>query len=482
MKRSGGWAWAFLSILWATSAGAAGAERAAAPGAAGEAQRPNVILILADDLGYGDLGSYGQRHIKTPHLDRLAAEGMRFTSFYAGSPVCAPSRCVLLTGRHTGHAFIRNNRELKTEGQTPLPADTVTLATVLKQAGYRTGCVGKWGLGGPGSEGEPGDGRLGFDLFYGYLCQRKAHRHYPDHLWRNGEKIVLPENADNRRGAYAHDLLTNEAMEFVGKARPGEPFFLYLAYTIPHFDLDVPDDSIAPYAGQWDEPTLPMGNYRPQPRPRAAYAGMISRMDRDVGRLLAMLKKKNLDDDTLILFTSDNGATFLKGLDSAFFNSNGPLRGFKADLWEGGLRVPMIARWPGQIKAGSTSDLPAAFWDVMPTLAELADQQPPRPTDGVTLLPTLLGRAAEQPPRDYLYWEFPAGPGWQAVRIGDWKGVRQNVRQKPNGPIQLFDLKSDRGETTNRAAAHPDVVKRMAEIMKTARTESTEFPLYGPAK
>jgi arylsulfatase A-like enzyme len=438
------------------------------------APRPNVVFILADDLGYGDLGCYGQKHIATPNIDKLATEGMRFTQFYAGNAVCAPSRCTLLTGLHSGHAFVRDNREVKPEGQVPLPAGTITVARLLKDVGYRTACIGKWGLGGPGSTGEPN--KMGFDHFFGYLCQSKAHHFYPEYLWRNAGKVLFPENAGNRKGVYSHDLMTTEALEFVDKAKAGEPFFLYLAYTIPHFDLDVPDDSMKPYDGKWDEPKLPMGNYLPQDRPRAAYAGMISRMDRDIGRLMAALKAKGLDDNTLVIFTSDNGATFLKGLDSAFFNSCGPLRGFKGDLYEGGIRVPMIARWPGKVAAGAVNDAVGAFWDVMPTLVDLAGAPTPKNTDGVSLAPVLVGGGA-RPGRGHLYWEFPQKAGAQAVRIGNWKGVRQNVKKAPEGPIELYDLVADVGETKDVAAEHPDVVKRMAEIMRTDRTESAEFPL-----
>jgi arylsulfatase A len=440
-------------------------------------RRPNVIFILADDLGYGDLGCYGQKIIQTPNIDRLAGEGMRFTQFYAGSPVCGPSRCTLLTGLHTGHAFVRDNREIKPEGQIPLPEGTVTLPKLLKQAGYRTACVGKWGLGGPGSSGEPD--KQGFDHFFGYLCQRVAHSYYPDYLWRNGEKVMLPENADGKRGTYTHDLLTREALEYVEKADANQPFFLYLAFTIPHFDLDVPDDSMAPYRGKWEEPKLPMGAYRAQPEPRATYAGMIARMDRDVGRLMELLKRKGLDENTLVFFTSDNGPTLLKGLDVKSFGSAGGLRGLKEDVYEGGIRVPMIARWPGKIAPGSTSDLPAAFWDVMPTLLELAGAPAAEKIDGVSFLPTILGRPGQKS-HEYLYWEFPAKIGQQAVRLGDWKGVRVNLKKKPDAPVELYDLKTDPGETKDVASSHPEIVTRISEIMKSGRTESAEFPLYGP--
>jgi arylsulfatase A-like enzyme len=443
-------------------------------GAARAAERPNIIFILADDLGYGDLGCYGQKYIQTPNIDRLAAEGMKFTQFYAGNAVCAPSRCTLITGLHAGHAFVRDNREIKPEGQIAIPEGSNSVAKTLKSAGYTTACIGKWGLGGPGSTGEPN--KQGFDYFYGYLCQRIAHSYYPDYLWRNTEKVMFPENAGGKKGGvYSHDLMTKEAMEFVEKSRPDQPFFLYLPYTVPHFDLDVPEDSMKPYEGKWEEPALPMGSYHAQSKPRAAYAGMISRMDRDIGRMMELLKRKGIDQNTLVIFTSDNGATFLKGLDSKFFNSAGGLHGYKADLYEGGIRVPMIARWPGKIAPGSTSDFAAAFYDVLPTLAELAGATPPANVDGLSFVPTLLGKP--QKPHEYLYWEFTEKAGQQAVRMGDWKGVRRNVKKMPEGPIELYDLKTDPAESKDLAADHPDVVAKIAEIMRSGRTESKEFPL-----
>lgn len=444
------------------------------------ARKPNFIFILADDLGYGDLGCYGQRKIRTPHIDRLAAEGVRFTQFYSGAPVCAPARCTLLTGLHTGHSYIRDNGELPTEGQRPIPASTVTLAEVLKSAGYRTGVVGKWGLGGPGTEGEPN--RQGFDHWFGYLCQREAHRFYPQHLWRNGEKIILQQNQGGRRGQYSHDLVAEEAMKFVRDsadgANGGTPFFLYVAFTTPHVDLDAPDDSMAPYLGLWEENPFPGNHYRAEARPRAAYAGMVSRMDRDVGRLMALLKELGLDDDTLVMFSSDNGPSYAGGADAPFFNSAGPLRGLKGDLYDGGIRVPLVARWPGKIAPGTTTDHVAAFWDVMPTVAQAAGAQMPKdlPIDGVSFLPTLLGQGGQRA-HDHLYWESPARRGAQAVRIGDWKGVRLNVKRDPMAKVHLFNLKDDVAESRDVAAAHPEVVERVERVMREGRTESPIWPL-----
>ncbi len=408
-----------------------------------KARKPNIIFIMADDLGYAELGSYGQRKIRTPNLDRLAAEGVRFTQFYSGSTVCAPSRCCLLTGKHTGHAYIRDNGELPTEGQRPLPRDTPTMGRVLQRAGYTTGVIGKWGLGGPGSTGEPN--RQGFDHWFGYLCQRQAHNYYPTYLWRNGQKVPLdnptfsahqrlgsvpdaPGGFDRFKGSsYAPDLMINEALKFV-RENQKRPFFLYYATIVPHLAIQVPDDSLAEYTNKWPEtPYLSDRGYLPHPTPRAGYAAMITRMDRDIGRLLALLEKLGLADDTLVMFTSDNDATFdIGGYDPKFFKGTGPLRGHKTNLYEGGIRVPLIARWPGHTRPGMTANHIAALWDVLPTLAEIAGVQPRSDTDGVSFLPTLLGRPAQKQ-HPYLYWEFRSGGGSQAVRMGRWKGLRRNL-------------------------------------------------------
>jgi arylsulfatase A-like enzyme len=463
------------------------AALAAAPAGAADApaHKPNFVFILADDLGFGDVGCYGQQKIRTPHIDRLAADGMRFTHFYAGAPVCAPSRCTLLTGLHTGHAYIRDNGELPTEGQRPIPTSTVTLAEVLKSAGYHTGVVGKWGLGGPGTEGEPN--RQGFDHWFGYLCQREAHRYYPGHLWRNGEKVVLEQNLNGARGQYAHDLIAAEALRFLRDAAPhtrgGTPFFLYVAFTIPHVDLDAPPDSIKPYLGRWEEKPFPGDHYRAEPNARAAYAAMVSRMDRDVGRISALLKELGLDDETLVMFSSDNGPSYAGGADAAFFRSAGPFRGLKGDLYDGGIHVPLVARWPGRIAAGTNSDHVAAMWDVMPTLAEAGAANIPRDLqiDGISFLPALLGRPGQKE-HDHLYWESPAKQGAQAVRTGDWKGVRIGLKRNPGAKVQLFNLKQDVAESRDVAADHPDIVGRIDRIMREGRTESPLWPLLPAAK
>jgi arylsulfatase len=459
---------------------------------------PNIIFILADDLGYGELGSYGQTKIRTPNIDRLAAEGMRFTQHYSGSPVCAPSRAVLLTGLHTGHAYIRDNDEmsergdvwhdLSLEGQRPLPANTYTIGTMLQDAGYTTGAIGKWGLGGPGSSGEPN--RQGFDHWYGYLCQRIAHGYYPPYLWRNTEKHVLeneyvyphqrlPEDADPSDPnsyepysgtQYSMDLMAQEALDFI-RRNSEEPFFLYLPFPVPHVALQVPEESLAEYDGAFPEtPYIGDRAYLPHRTPHAAYAAMITRMDREIGRIRTLLEELGLDDKTLIIFTSDNGPTFNGGTDSEFFNSAGPLRGLKTQLYEGGIRVPLIAWWPQLVEAGSTSDHVSAFWDFLPTFAELVGTEVPTDVDGLSLLSTLFGRSDEQARHEYLYWEYH---GRQAVRLGDWKGYRTSV----DSPIELYDLAADIGETRDVADLHPDVVARIAAIMQSGRTESELFPL-----
>ncbi|TDJ76381.1 MAG: N-acetylgalactosamine-6-sulfatase [Planctomycetota bacterium] len=470
----------------------------AAPSVAGQARVPNIVYILADDLGYGELGCYGQTKIRTPNLDRLAAEGVRFTQHYSGSPVCAPSRCVLMTGLHTGHAYVRGNKEMggwgpdEPEGQLPLPDEAVTVAELLQARGYATCAVGKWGLGGPGSSGHPNN--QGFDLFYGLLCQRVAHNYYPTHLWRNSDVDVLdgnrwfsahqklsqaPEDRDDYlayAGArYAPDEMLEEALGFVRK-HAREPFFLYYATPVPHAALQVPEDSLADYAGRLDDgPYLGQQGYLPHPEPRAAYAAMVTRMDRDVGRLLALLRDLGLEDDTLVMFSSDNGPTFNGGTDSEFFESNGPLSGLKCSLYEGGVRVPMIARWPGKIRAGTTTDHVSAFEDVLPTLVEVAGGEVPAGLDGLSFLPTLLGED-DQEERAYLYWEYPEVDGQQAVRMGRWKAVRRNLKQGQLA-VALYDLDSDVAEEHDVAAEQPEVVARIEAIMRAARTPSEHFPI-----
>jgi arylsulfatase A len=465
-------------------------------------RKPNIVFILADDLGYGDLGCFGQKKIRTPNLDRLASEGMRFTQHCSGNAVCAPSRCVLLTGRHPGHAWIRNNQEVQPEGQPPIPADTVTVAKLLKTQGYSTAAIGKWGLGFPGSEGDPL--RQGFDRFFGYNCQRHAHNHFPTYLWDNDRRIQLnnpefaahqrlPDGADRsdpasyRRYAgndYAPDRLRDAALQFIRGNRE-RPFFLYFATTIPHLALQVPEDSLAGYKGAWPDPPYAGGNsYLPHPYPRAAYAAMIARMDRDVGRIAELVSELRLDENTIFVFTSDNGPLYgrLGGTDCEFFQSAGGLRGRKGSLYEGGFRVPLIVRWKGRIPAGQVSDRVTGFEDWLPTILELIGAQPATPAgiDGISFAPTLAGR--RQVPRPFLYREFPGYGGQQMVRIGDWKGIRSNLNPanrnlRPTLKTELYNLKEDPGESRDVAKDHPEMVARVERIMREQHTRSEMFPI-----
>lgn len=456
------------------------------------ADAPNIILIMADDLGYGELGSYGQRKIRTPRLDRMAAEGVRLTQFYSGSPVCAPSRGTLLTGRHTGHAYVRDNQELggfldaEERGQLALPPDTPTMARGLASLGYTTAVVGKWGLGGPGSTGVPT--RQGFDLFFGYLDQKQAHNFYPTHLWRNEERYPLrneyfsphqkhqgdpndPATYRKYSGTdYSIDVMTREASAFL-RANKDKRFFLYFAPTLPHLALQVPEAALKEYEGAFPEtPYTGDKRYLPHRTPRAAYAAMITYLDAQVGALLDTVREAGLDEKTMVVFTSDNGATFdIGGAPTAFFTSNGALRGHKTQVYEGGIRVPMIARWPGRIKAGTTSDHVAANWDMWATFTDLAGGPAPGGTDGISMLPTLLGRSTQRE-HDALYWEYHSQGSSQAVRMGRWKGVRNNVKGNPNAPIELYDLDKDLAETTDVAAEHADVVRRITAIMRDSHT------------
>ena len=473
---------------------------------------PNVVYILADDLGYAELGCYGQEKIQTPNIDRLARQGMRFTQHYCGNAVCAPSRCSLMTGKHPGHAYVRNNGRpkgldrLKEEygwefpGQNPIPDGELTIAEMLKQKGYATAAVGKWGLGQFGTTGDPN--KQGFDLFFGYNCQAHAHSFYTGHLWHNAHKVKLdnnppvpghaqlPAGADPNDPAsyaqfkgtdYSPDRMIDAALRFVRQHKDG-PFFLYFPSTIPHLALHVPDEELEPYLGKWDETPFVGGRgYTPHRTPRAAYAAMISRLDKDVGRIMGLLDELGLDDNTLVMFSSDNGTTHLEQeVDYQFFQSVGPLRGLKGSLYEGGIRVPMVARWPGKIKPGTVTDHISAFWDVMPTIAEITGTTPAQGIDGISFAPTLLGRPDEQQQHEHVYWEFPGYGGQQAVRMGPWKAVRQNMLRKNNPTplaIELYNLDGDIGEQHDVAAEHPDVVAKMRSIMKEDRTRSELFPI-----
>ncbi len=446
-------------------AGAATPGRASAPPDATKPQKPNVIFILADDLGYGDVGCYGQAKIKTPHLDRMAREGARFTDFYAASTVCAPSRCALLTGLHTGHCAIRGNGA----GQN-LRAGEVTLARVLQGAGYATSCIGKWGLGDPGSSGVPT--RQGFDHFFGYLTHGHAHNYYPTFLYRGEKRVPLRNENPNekpdgrgqatRKVEYTPDLFLREAREWI-ETQKGKPFFLYYAPTIPHGnnearsnEMEVPDLGI--YAGE------------PWPDAQKRKAAMISRLDAQVGALLDTLRTLGLEEKTLVLFSSDNGP-HREGVEPEFFDSNGQLRGIKRDLYEGGIRVPMIARWPGVVPAGTVPNHTGYFPDVLPTLAEVTGAQQDAPTDGVSFGPVLRGQSNRQRRHPFLYWEFYERGGARAVRFENWKGVRRPF----DGPVELYDLKSDPGETRDVAAWHPDVARRMTALMDKAHVPTPRW-------
>ncbi len=449
--------------------GASGAGRV--PSAQGN--KPNILLIQADDLGYGDLGAYGQGRFSTPNLDRLAREGIRFTHYYAGSTVCAPSRATLMTGLHTGHAWIRGN------GDVPLRAEDVTMAMVLREAGYRTAVIGKYGLGGPGTTGQPD--RKGFQYSFGFLDHRHAHRQFTDHLYRNSARIETDLNRD-----YVNDLFTKEAASFISRNDP-EPFFLYLNYTVPHAELRAPEDSLTPLQGKFPETPFvnqkadaqpagakiegPSLGYRSQPTPKAAFAAMIQRMDRDIGRLVDLLAERKIDRNTLVMFVSDNGPHREGGADPEFFKSSGGLRGIKRDLYEGGIRVPMIARWPGTIPETRVSYHEWAHWDMLPTLADLAGAKAPKGLDGISMARALRGE--QQPGHDFMYWEFHERGFQQAVRMGQWKAVRLSKE----APLELYDLPDDPHEQHNVAAGHPDVIAKIEKYLTTARTESARWPV-----
>jgi len=449
-------------------------------------RRPNIIYILADDLGYGDLGCYGQKKIKTPNLDQMANEGIRFTSHYSGSTVCAPSRSCLMTGQHTGHTPIRGNKECKPEGQYPLRADALTVAEVLKKAGYTTGAFGKWGLGFVGTEGDPNN--QGFDEFFGYNCQRVAHRYYPEYLWHNDQKVKLPGNDWTNKVTYAPDVIQEKAVEFIQKNH-NKPFFCYIPHTIPHAEILAPrDDIFKNYQGKFEEKPfvsdlkgaeygkdLEIRLYASQPEPHATFAAMVTRLDKYVGEIIQKVKELGIEENTLIIFSSDNGPNKAGGADPEFFNSSGGLRGLKRDLYEGGIRVPMIAWWPGKIKPDSETDHISAFWDVMPTVAEIAQTQVTSKIDGISFLPTLLGKTAEQKQHEYLYWEFYEQRGKQAVRMGSWKGVRLNMINNPDAPVELYNLDNDPEEKINIADQYPEIVQKIKVIMRRAHIKDPDF-------
>ncbi len=441
--------------------------------------KPNIIYILADDLGYGDLSCYGQEKFSTPNIDKLAKEGMLFTQHYSGAPVCAPSRSALLTGLNTGHTPIRGNKGVEPEGEYPIPKDTFTIAELLKSKGYATGAFGKWGLGGPGTEGDPL--QQGFDAFYGYNSQMLAHHYYPQHLWDNKNKVILTENEGVNKGQYAPDLIHQKALLFLEKHQK-ESFFLYYASPLPHAELIAPKGYMDKFVGKFNpeknykaKPNnegLKKGEYASQPQSHAAFAALITLLDDQVGEIVAKIKELGLEDNTIIIFTSDNGPHQEGGADPDYFNSNGTLKGYKRDLYEGGIRVPMIAKWNGKIAEGSKSNHISAFWDVMPTLATITNAKIEGSVDGISFLPTLLNKGSQKK-HNYLYWEFHELGGRQAIRQGDWKLIKYNVNK--NGNYQLYNLKNDISETNDLASKMPEKVAELAKILESSRTESEVF-------
>ncbi|MGL5705092.1 MAG: arylsulfatase [Tannerellaceae bacterium] len=493
-------------ILWLCSLptlaqGASGTQKQRTP-------KPNIIYILADDLGYGELGSYGQVKIETPHLDTLAAQGMRFTNHYSGQAVSAPSRCVLFTGLHTGHAYIRGNDEVASrgdvwshkamladsslEGQRPVPSHTIMIPQKLKEAGYTTACIGKWGLGYPGSQSTPN--KMGFDFFYGYNCQRQSHTYYPPFLYRNEtreylQNELLPPGTKLNKDAdpyneqsytqytqsqYAPDLMYDEILDFVAASKDA-PFALFWTTPLPHVPLQAPKKWVDYYRGKFGEEAPYTGDkgYFPCRYPHATYAAMISYWDEQIGKLIQKLKQAGIYDNTLIIFTSDNGPTFNGGSDSPYFDSAHPYKSEsgwgKASLREGGIRVPMIATWPNQIPAGTTSDMLCAFWDMMPTLCEVAGVKSPQ-TDGLSILNEMKGKNKKQKQHEYLYWEYPEAGGQKALRMGNWKAFIRNIR-KGNLHIELYNLASDPQEQNDISGQHPDIIKKVLKIFRSAHTD-----------
>ena len=483
-------------------------EQAAAP----NNNKPNIIYILADDLGYGDLGSYGQEKIETPNIDALAQNGIRFTQHYTGAPVCAPARFNLLTGKHAGHSYVRGNDEwgergavwdykaaildANLEGQRPIPTNTVTIANNLKEVGYTTGMVGKWGLGAPNTESVPNN--FGFDYFFGFNCQRQAHTYYPVHLYENklrvyqGNDTIAP-NTKLDKGAdpydaasyakynlknYASEMMFNKITNFVDENKK-DPFFLYWADPIPHAALQAPKRWVDYYVKKFgdEKPYLGQRSYFPHKNPRAAYAAMVSYLDENVGKLVAQLKKEGIYENTLIIFTSDNGPTYNGGTDSPWFHSARPFKseyGFaKGFLYEGGIRVPMIASWPGKIAPGTTSNLISAHYDVLATLNELTHQPVSTNTDGISFLPTLLGGTEKQQKHAFLYWEFPEYGGQVAIRMGDWKVIRRNLKdKKKKATLELYNLANDIREEYNVADKNPDILEKAAQIFAKQHVNS----------
>lgn len=457
-------------------------------------QQPNIIYILADDMGIGDVGVYGQKKIDTPNIDKLAEEGMLFTQHYAGATVCAPSRSTLMTGQHTGHTPIRSNRGIEPEGQVPLPKEAITVADILKEQGYVTGAFGKWGLGFVGSEGDPN--RQGFDEFYGYNCQKQAHRYYPDYLWRNDQKEILEGNNWKKTTTYSGDLIQKEALSFIEKNKD-KPFFMYYPNVAPHAELIMPEGKLLkkyrskfeneiPYqsnekGANYGDEDFQILYYADQKEPHATFASMVELVDIQVGEIVSKLKELGLEENTIIVFASDNGPHKEGGADPDFFNSNGQYRGFKRDLYDGGIRTPMIVKWPNKVKANSISNHVSAFWDILPTFAEISEGKVPTKIDGISFLPTLLGNNTQEQ-HDYMYWEFHEQGGKQAVRKDNWKLVKLNVFNKSKTLFELYDLSKDASEQNDIAQNHPEIVKELSVILDQEHTESKLFPFVARKK
>jgi len=434
-----------------------------------QTKRPNIVFILADDLGYADIGAYGQQKIKTPHLNNLAHKGIKFTQFYTGTSVCAPSRSSLLTGQHTGHTYIRGNKEIQPEGQEPLADSVITIAMQLQDAGYVTGAFGKWGLGMVGTSGDPN--KKGFDEFFGYNCQRQAHTYYPDHLWNNQEKINL-----KGKNIYAAELIHEKTLAFIDDNKD-KSFFLFVPTVLPHAELAAPKDSLYRiYENQFEETPYKSTHYANVDKPRAMYAAMVTRLDLHVGQIVQKLEELGIADNTIIMFASDNGAHQEGGADPHFFKSSGELKGIKRSLYEGGIRTPFIAYWPTKIKENQVTDSQAAFWDIMPTLLSLTETKNTAYTDGISIAPTLLTKGKQQK-RDYLYWEFHEEGGRQAVRQGDWKLIVQKVKEPTQTYMELYNLKEDPSESENCAPQNPKKVEQLLQLIKEAHKESALFPL-----
>jgi arylsulfatase A len=442
---------------------------------------PNIVYILADDLGYGDLSCYGQQRFSTPNIDRLAGEGILFTNHYTGSTVSAPSRSCLMTGLHTGHTPIRGNKEMQPEGQWPLPSGSVTIAEILKTRGYSTGAFGKWGLGFINTEGDPN--ARGFDEFVGYNCQRLAHNYYPGHLWHNHDKIILHENDSGKTGTYSADIIHDAALEFI-KNNKDKPFFMFYPTTIPHAELLAKEEYMEIFRGKFDPeksykgtdegPGYRQGPYGSQPEAHAAFAAMIRQLDDYVGEIMDLIAELELEENTIVFFASDNGPHLEGGADPGYFNSNGGLRGFKRDLYEGGIRTPMIVKWPEKVKKGTKSNHISAFWDVLPTLADITGAELPENIDGISFLPELMGKKQKQ--HEFLFWEFHEQGGKMAVRMGNWKAVQTSINNDPKGDIELYDLQVDPGEKNNVASSNQEITEKMEEIILQAHSPSEVFP------